>query len=73
MSEAVKYTTEMWQRHLGQVVSTVGQSDSKRRAFVAGFKGRPRSAVHHTARDAWALGRHSAVLLGYIKPQPGSE
>lgn len=68
MGEADKYTTAMWQRALGEVALMVNASEPKRMAFIAGFNGLERKAVHYSSRTAWERGRHTAVLLGYIEP-----
>lgn len=65
--EADRYTKEMWRRHLAQVVTTICASSAKREAFVYGFNGGDRPGIHHTVRPAYALGRHTAILLGYIR------
>jgi hypothetical protein len=66
MSEAEKYSVEAWKRALGEVAGLVIASETKRNAFAAGFNGYPASHAHHTAREAWSRGQHTAVLLGYI-------
>lgn len=73
MTEAEKYTTEMWQTHLGRVVGYISASETQRNAFIDGFNEKPVTGVHHTARGAWERGRHSAVLLGYIPAQTEAE
>lgn len=73
-AEAERYTTEMWQRALGRVCQIVVSSPARQQAFADGFNGLSVKSIHHTARDAWADGRHSAVLLGYIPaPTPAGE
>lgn len=63
-TEARKYTTAMWQSFTAQMVGLCHYSEPKRRAFRDGFNGEPK-VHHHAVQDAFALGRHAALLLGY--------
>jgi len=67
MTEAEKYTTEMWQRHLREVAKIVGLGHSKRGAYRVGYMGSERRNLHPSTYDAHQLGRQTAVLLGYIE------
>ena len=70
--EAERYSTAMWQHHVGYICTLMLASEPQRRAFVAGFNEEPKSAVHHSAHGAWERGRHSAILLGYISDSDGT-
>ena len=64
MTEAEIYTTEMWQKHVGNLVSLMIGTDGQRRAFIHGFNG-DAVKLHHSHREAYEHGRHTAALLGY--------
>ncbi|WBO23906.1 hypothetical protein [Sphingomonas abietis] len=66
MTEAEKYTTEMWQRHTGELVSMMVGTEGQRRAFIHGFNG-DAVKIHHTHRGPYERGRHTAVLLGFLQ------
>lgn len=66
MGEADKYTPAMWKQALGRLVGLATATDAQRRGFRDGFNGEA-SPHHHSVRDWFARGRHTAILLGYIK------
>jgi hypothetical protein len=72
MSEAERYTPEMWKQHVSHLVSVIHASDTKRNAFIDGFNGHAWEGIHHSAREAWERGRHTAILLGHISTDQSS-
>ena len=65
MSEADKYTPEMWKQHVRLMVGLATATEPQRRGFRDGFNGEARPH-HHLVRSWFDRGRHTAVLLGYL-------
>jgi hypothetical protein len=63
-SEAARYTTAMWQSHIGRMVALSWESDAQRRGFRDGFNGEEKPH-HHAVRGSFDMGRQTSVLLGY--------
>lgn len=70
MGEADRYTADMWKSHVGRLAGLASSTDAQRRGFRDGFNGEAKPH-HHSVKGWFDRGRHTAILLGYIKePRP---